>query len=84
MWDKLKAMCLRSLTMAWSYVLAVVGAVMTRIDDLAALVGDSSFGQQVQNIIGADPKVLGKYLSIVALITIASRVRGIVAKKIAP
>jgi hypothetical protein len=82
-WDKLKAACLRSLTIAWSYALGIVGVIMTNIDDLASLVADSSFGQQVQALIGADPKVLGKYLSIVAAITIASRLRGIVAKKAA-
>jgi hypothetical protein len=83
MWDKLKAACLRSLTVAWSCLLGIFSAALMNLDDLAALVGDSTFSQQVQGLIGADPKVLGKWLSIVAAITIASRLRGIVAKKAA-
>jgi hypothetical protein len=79
--DKIKTACFRSLTMAWSYLLGLIGGAMQQIDSLAALVGDASFGQQVQNIIGADPKVIGKYMSVVAAITIASRLRGIVAAK---
>jgi len=85
LWDKLKAFCFRSLTIAWSYALGLTGAAMTRIDDLAALVGDAAFTSQVQAVIGADPKVIGKYLSLAALVTIASRLRGVIAgKKVAP
>lgn len=79
-WDKIKAGCLRSLTIAWSYVVAAASAIMLKIDDLASLVGDATFGKQVEAVIGADPKVLGKWLGIAALITIVSRLRGIVAK----
>lgn len=83
-WDKLKAACLRSLVVAWSYVLGAASLAMQKVDDFAALFGDQSFGQSVQNIIGTDPKVLGKWLGIVAMVTIASRLRGIVAAKKAP
>ncbi len=84
-WDRLKAFCFRSLTIAWSYLLGLAGAALARIDDLAALVGDAAFTQQVQALIGADPKAIGKYLSLAALITIASRLRGVIAaKKVTP
>lgn len=81
LWSRLKAACFRSLTIAWSYLLGAIAVLMQRIDDLAVMVGDASFSQQVQNIIGTDPKVLGKYLSIAAAITIVSRLRGVFAKK---
>lgn len=81
LWDKLKVACFRSLTIAWSYALGIAGALMTRIDDLAALVGDAAFTQQVQTLIGADPHVIGKYFSLAALVTIASRLRGVIAGK---
>ena len=76
-----KAACFRSLTIAWSYALGLVGAGMQQVDSLAALLNDPSFGKQVQDLLGADPKAVGKYASVVALITIASRLRGVMAKK---
>jgi hypothetical protein len=79
LWDKLKAACFRSLTVAWSYVLGIASAALIRIDDLAALLGDAAFTSQVQAVVGADPKVIGRYLSLAALITIASRMRGVIA-----
>jgi hypothetical protein len=80
-WDKLKAACFRSLTIAWSYVLGALGALMQSIDSLAALFGDDSFSAQVKTLIGTDPKLLGKWLSITALVTIVSRLRGVFARK---
>ena len=49
------------------------------------LLNDHAFTQQVQAVIGADPKVIGKYLAVAAAITVASRMRGIItARKAAP
>ncbi len=78
-WGRLKSACARSLTIAWSYLLGAFGVAIQYLDSLAALFGDASFAQQVQNIIGTDPKVLGRYLSITAVITIVSRLRGVIA-----
>jgi hypothetical protein len=80
-WGRLKAACARSLTIAWSYLLGVFGLAMQYVDNLATLAGDAAFTQQVQNIIGADPKVLGRYLSMTAVITIVSRLRGVLAAR---
>jgi hypothetical protein len=76
---RLWAMCLRSATIAWSYVLGAAGAVMNYIDQLAALFNDTTFGAQVQTVLG-DPKAIGKWLMVVAGINIATRVRSMVFK----
>jgi len=80
-WGRLKSACARSLTIAWSYLLGAFGIAMQYVDSLASLAGDASFTQQVQNVIGADPKVLGRYLSLTAVITIVSRLRGVIAAR---
>lgn len=81
MLDKIKVVCAHSLTMAWAYVMGVVSFAMQEIDNFAALVGDNSFGKQVESLLGTDPKMLGRYLMAVSAITIAARLRGVVAKK---
>lgn len=83
-WNRVSAACFNSLTIAVNYLAGLFGTAMTRIDDLAALVGDQSFSQNVQSIIGTDPKVLGKWLAIASAVTIASRLRSIVKKPVAP
>lgn len=80
-WDKLKAICGRSLTIAWGYLLAVFGAAMDNVDGAAALVGDPTFAQHVKTVIGTDPIILAKYAYVAAVVTISARLRGIVSKK---
>lgn len=72
--------CLKSLTIAWSYVLAAVGAAMNWLDQIAAMINDSSFAQQVSNLLGTDPKTIGKWLMVVAAVNIVTRVRSMVFK----
>lgn len=76
-WQKIWAVCGKSLTMAWSYFVLVAGAVLNQIDTIAATLGDPNFKQQVMSIIGADPKVLGYFAMVVSAVTIAARLRSI-------
>lgn len=73
---RIKALCLNSLTIAWSYLLAVTGAVMQAIDVLAEAVGDPNFKDQVSAAVGGDPKVVGRILLAISVVTILARVRG--------
>lgn len=75
-WDKVKAWCWNSLTVAWAYALAAVGAIGQGIDVLGGLVGDPTITQQVQAALGGDPKTLGRYAIVAAIITLAARARG--------
>jgi hypothetical protein len=81
MWDKLKAICGRSLTIAWGYALAIFGSGMLCLDGLSLALGDASFNQQIQTVLGASPSVMAKWSYFAAAITIIARLRGIVASK---
>lgn len=76
-WQKVWAVCGKSLTMLWSYFLMAAGTVWTQIGDIAAVLGDPNFKEQVSPIFGADPKVLGYFAMAVSAVTIAARLRSI-------
>jgi hypothetical protein len=76
-WAKLWAICGCSLTMAWSYVLLIGGGVINQLDNVAAVLGDPNFKQQVSDLVGADPKVMGIFMMAVSVVTIATRLRSI-------
>lgn len=76
-WQKVWALCGKSLTMAWSYLLAVLGAALNQLDNIATTLGDPNFKQQVADLLHSDPKYLGYFMMVVSAFTIASRLRSI-------
>jgi hypothetical protein len=76
MWAHIKACCLHSLTMAWGYCLAFVGAVMQLVDSIADSLGDPSLRDQISAAIG-DTKTVGRILLGVSIVTIIARLRSI-------
>lgn len=76
-WQKVWAVCGKSLTNLWSGILAVVGGIFSQLDTIATTLGDPSFKQQVTDLIGADPKAIGYFAMIVSAVTIAARLRSI-------
>lgn len=76
-WAKVWAVCGKSATMAWSYLLAGIGVLVQFIDPLAAALGDPDLHNQVTNALASDPKILGYFAMAVAAITLASRLRTI-------
>ena len=76
MWAKIKAACLHSLTIAWSYALAIVGGVMTIIDNIGDALGDPSLRDQVGAAIG-DARTTGRILLGISVITILARMRSL-------
>lgn len=76
MWMKLKALCLHSLTVAWSYVLALVGVSLQAIDAVADLVGDPSIREQVAAAIG-DARTVGRILLGISIVNIIARIRSL-------
>lgn len=73
----IKRFCLNSATVAWSYFVAIAGAVLQIIDAAADVLGDPSIKDSMNSALGGDPKTLGKILLAVSLITIIARVRSI-------
>jgi hypothetical protein len=76
MLSKLKAYCLHSLTIAWGYLLAVVGAVMSIVDNIGDALGDPGLKDQISAAIG-DAKTAGRVLLGISVITILARLRSL-------
>jgi len=73
---KLKALCLRSLTIAWGYLLALVSVILQLIDAAGDALGDPAIKDQVSAAIG-DPTWAGRVLLIISIVTLAARLRSI-------
>jgi hypothetical protein len=76
MWARVKASCLNSLTIAWSYLLAFAGAVMQAIDAVGDALGDPNLRDQISAAIG-DAKTVGRILLAVSIVTIIARLRSL-------
>jgi hypothetical protein len=74
MWAAVKASCRQSLTIAWSYCLAIIGAAMQAVDTLADALGDPNLRDQISAAIG-DTKMVGRILLGVSIITLIARLR---------
>lgn len=76
-WAKVWAVCGKSVTMAWSYFLAGVGALMQWIEPIASALGDPNIEARVTGALQAKPEMLGYMLMVISAVTIASRLRSI-------
>jgi hypothetical protein len=76
-WAKVWALCGKSATVAWSYVLAGIGMVVQLIDPVATTLGDPDLKTQITGLLQANPKVLGYFAIGVSAVTIAARLRTI-------
>jgi hypothetical protein len=74
MWARIKACCLNSLTIAWSYCLAFAGALMQGLDSIADALGDPSLKDQISASIG-DTRTAGRILLGISVVTIMVRLR---------
>lgn len=78
-WAKVWAMCGKSVTVLWGYVLGGIGAAFALIDQLGAALGDPSLNlkQQVLDALKDHPELIGYATMAISLITIMARVRTI-------
>jgi len=76
-WSKVWALCGKSITMAWQYIIMVIAGMLNQLDSIAATLGDPNLKQQVSDFLHADPKYMGYFLMVVSGFTIAARLRGI-------
>jgi hypothetical protein len=76
MWARIKTLCLHSLTIAWSYILAIVGGVMSMLDSIGDALGDPSLKDQISTAIG-DARISGRILLGISIITILVRLRSL-------
>jgi hypothetical protein len=73
---KIKKACLNSLTIAWGYCLALVGAALQIVDYVADPLGDPDLRSQIASAIG-DTRIAGRILLGISLITIVARLRSL-------
>lgn len=76
MLTKIKTFCLNSLTIAWSYLLALVGVIFQLVDTAGDVLDDPGFKDQVSAAIG-NPTWAGRALLFISIITLAARLRSI-------
>jgi hypothetical protein len=76
MWSKLKAFCLHSATIAWSYVLLAVGGVLQAIDAAGDMLGDPGLKDQITAAIG-DARTVGRILLGISIVNIIARLRSL-------
>ncbi|WP_441237472.1 hypothetical protein [Bradyrhizobium sp. 930_D9_N1_4] len=74
MFARLKAACLHSMTIAWSYCIALAGALASIIDDLADALGDPGVKDQISSAFG-DVKTAGRIMLVISVVTIIARLR---------
>ena len=76
MFAKIKSFCLHSLTIAWGYMLALVGGAMTVVDNIGDALGDPTLKDQISAVIG-DTRIAGRVLLAISLVTILARLRSL-------
>lgn len=74
MLTRIKAACLHSVTIAWSYCIALAGASAVIVDEFADALGDPGVKDQISAAIG-DVKVTGRILLAISVVTIIARLR---------
>ena len=73
---RIKALCLHSLTVAWGYILAIVGSAMSMLDSIGDALGDPNLRDQINAAIG-DTRTAGRILLGISIITILARLRSL-------
>lgn len=76
MWTRVKAWCLNSATIAWSYFLAFVGAVMQGVDSILDILNDQGLKDSIHSVIG-DAKTFGQIMLGISVINIIARLRSL-------
>lgn len=83
LWAKLRAACLGSVTMAWSYLLSACGAFLDNLDAIATVLGDPNLKTQIASAIG-DAQTVGRIVFGIGVITAAARLKSLVVSKTPP
>ena len=76
-WAKVWAICGKSATLAWSYIVGGIGSAFALIDPIASAAGDPDLKGQVTTLLQSNPKVLGYFAMAISVITIVARLRSI-------
>lgn len=75
MWEKIKHCCFHSLTVAWSYVLAIISLLLSFLDNIGDIIGDPSLKDQISGAL--DAKLASRILLAISILTLLARMRSI-------
>lgn len=78
-WAKVWAVCGKSITMAWGYILGGIGSFFALIDKIGPAIGDPNLNlkQQVTDAFDSNPKIMGYVVIGISVITILARIRSL-------
>lgn len=76
-WAKVWAICGKSVTVLWGYILGGVGSALALIDPIATALGDPDLKTQVTTMLQSNPKYIGYFTIAVSIITLMARLRSI-------
>ena len=76
MLQKIKGICLSSLTIAWGYCLALAGVALEVLDYMEDPLSDPEFRNQIATAFG-NSRTAGCILLAISLITIVARLRSL-------
>jgi hypothetical protein len=76
MWDRVKAFCLNSTTIAWSYFIAFVGALAQGLDSILDILNDQAMKDNLHSLIG-DTKTFGQIMLGISIVNIIARLRSL-------
>lgn len=78
-WSKVWALCGKSLTVLWGYILGGIGISFSAVDQIAAAAGDPNLNlkQQVADALKDNPQYLGYALTAISVLTIIARIRSL-------
>jgi hypothetical protein len=77
-WEKVWALCGKSVKMVFAYFIQAVGWMLQSIDPIANFFGDPDLRQQITDGLQANPKYLGYFCMFISVVTIASHAKKLV------
>lgn len=76
-WQKVWAICGKSITVAWGYILGGIGSSLALVDPVSAALGDPDLKTQVTTALQSNPQILGYVTIAISIITIIARLRSV-------
>lgn len=77
MWEKVKAFCLHSSTMAVSYVVGAIGVFFQLVDATSYIYNSDDFKNWMTASLGGDPVLLGRVMLVISALVALARLRSI-------
>jgi hypothetical protein len=76
-WQKVSAFAYNSSTVALAYALWAIGALTSQLDALTLVLADPQVKQQINNVLGGNPKLLGYAEILIGVLFFRARMRSI-------